>query len=116
MTKTTFQAIGRMLDAAAEVIGVPFWICDPDDATPARREACPHGVALPAAIAEPCLTTCRCGASVILAPVCALEGETEVSSVPFLADPTRKGPQDGHTVTFTVTLPRKAIYYGHQRH
>jgi signal transduction histidine kinase len=37
------------------------------------------------------------------------QGEIEVSSVPFLADPAKQSPQDGHTVTFTVTLPRKAI-------
>jgi signal transduction histidine kinase len=37
----------------------------------------------------------------------AHHGKVEVSSVPFLDDPAKQSPQDGHIVTFTVTLPRK---------
>ncbi len=36
----------------------------------------------------------------------AHRGGIEVSSVPFLDDPTRQAPKDGHTVTFTITLPK----------
>jgi signal transduction histidine kinase len=33
-------------------------------------------------------------------------GEIKVSSVPFQDDPAKQSPQDGHTVTFSVTLPK----------
>lgn len=34
-------------------------------------------------------------------------GSIDVSSEPFLDDPRRQSPEDGHVVTFTVTLPRR---------
>jgi signal transduction histidine kinase/transcriptional regulator with GAF, ATPase, and Fis domain len=34
-------------------------------------------------------------------------GCIEVSSIPFLDDPTKQGPEFGHTVTFTIVLPKK---------
>lgn len=36
----------------------------------------------------------------------AHNGDIEVTSVPFLDDPLRQKPEDGHTVTFTVRLPK----------
>jgi signal transduction histidine kinase len=37
----------------------------------------------------------------------AHRGEITVSSVPFLDDPMRQSPQDGHTVIFSISLPRR---------
>lgn len=47
------------------------------------------------------------GLKIVSKIVQAHRGKIEVSSVPFLNDPARQSPQDGHIVTFTVTLPRR---------
>jgi signal transduction histidine kinase len=45
------------------------------------------------------------GLKIVKRIIQAHHGQIRVSSVPFLDDPARQNPQDGHTVTFTVTLP-----------
>jgi signal transduction histidine kinase len=37
-------------------------------------------------------------------------GSIQVSSIPFLNDPLRRSPADGHTVTFTVKLPKTRLH------
>jgi signal transduction histidine kinase/ligand-binding sensor protein len=69
MSESTFQAIGHLLDAAAEVIGIPLWIARREDYTPSHRKACPGGVEVPLTLPEAAIVTCRCGSAVLLVPV-----------------------------------------------
>jgi two-component system phosphate regulon sensor histidine kinase PhoR len=52
------------------------------------------------------------GLKIVRRIVDAHKGKIAVTSTPFLNDPARQGPQDGHTVTFTVSLPTKGLPKG----